>query len=135
MSDSQSFITIENLSFYRGERAIFKDLDVSFPRGKITAIVGPSGTGKTTLLIMIGGQLTPESGKVIVDGKNLSELSRTEILELRRESMGMLFQAGALFTDLSRSEEHTSELQSCPHLVCRLLLEKKKKTQNILHTC
>src|SRR5690554_6351673 len=50
---------------------------------------------------MIGGQLTPESGNAIVDGKNLSELSRTEILELRLESMGMLFQAGALFTDLS----------------------------------
>jgi len=116
MSDSQSFITIKNLSFYRGERAIFKDLDVSFPRGKITAIVGPSGTGKTTLLKMIGGQLTPESGKVIVDGKNLSELSRTEILELRRESMGMLFQAGALFTDLSVYENLAFPLRTHTNL-------------------
>lgn len=101
MSESQSYITIENLSFYRGERAIFKDLEVSFPRGKITAIVGPSGTGKTTLLNIIGGQLTPTTGTVVVDGKNLPDLSRTAILELRRERMGMLFQTGALFTDLS----------------------------------
>jgi phospholipid/cholesterol/gamma-HCH transport system ATP-binding protein len=98
---SDSYISMRNLSFYRGERAIFKDLSLDLPRGKITAIMGPSGTGKTTLLRLIGGQLAPDAGDVRVAGRNLQSLSRTEMLTLRRERMGMLFQAGALFTDLS----------------------------------
>ena len=130
MSKSQSYITIDDLSFYRGERAIFKDLAVSFPRGKITAIVGPSGTGKTTLLKIIGGQLKPAAGSVVVDGKNLPELSRTSILELRRERMGMLFQTGALFTDLSVFENlafplrtHTNLPESLIHHIVLMKLE------------
>lgn len=130
MSDSQSYITIENLSFYRGERAVFKDLSVSFPRGKVTAIVGPSGTGKTTLLKLIGGQLTPESGTIVVDGNDLQQLSRTAMLELRRESMGMLFQSGALFTDLNVFENvafpvrtHTDLPESLIHHLVLMKLE------------
>lgn len=130
MSESQSYITIEDLSFYRAQRAIFKDLSVSFPRGKVTAIVGPSGTGKTTLLKMIGGQLTPAAGKVVVGGQPLSELSRTGILELRRERMGMLFQTGALFTDLSVFENlafplrtHTDLPDSLIHHIVLMKLE------------
>jgi phospholipid/cholesterol/gamma-HCH transport system ATP-binding protein len=68
------------------------------PRGKITAIMGPSGTGKTTMLRMITGQLRPAAGKVVVDGRNVPELNRAGIYQLRRR-MGMLFQNSALLTD------------------------------------
>ena len=101
MSLSESYISIQNVHFNRGSRAIFNGLTVDFPRGKITAIMGPSGTGKTTLLRLIGGQLTPDQGQVFVDGRSVQQLSRTELLQLRREKMGLLFQSGALFTDLN----------------------------------
>ncbi len=96
-------IEIDNLRFYRGNRAIFKDLSLRIPKGKITAIMGPSGTGKTTLLKLIGGQLTPERGRVCVDGLDVHRLSRSALFELRAR-MGMLFQSGALFTDMSVRE-------------------------------
>ena len=93
-------IRIENLSFARGDRLIFDDISMSIPRGRITAIMGPSGTGKTTLLRLIGGQLAPDSGRVLVNGEEVAALSRRRLYELRKR-MGMLFQSGALLTDLS----------------------------------
>lgn len=100
MSSSQPYISIRGMSFSRGERLIYDNMDVDFPRGKVTAIMGPSGTGKTTLLRLIGGQLMPDSGSVMVDGHSIPDLSRKELFELRRKRMSMLFQTGALFTDL-----------------------------------
>lgn len=93
-------IEIRDLSFSRGERVIFDHLEMLVPKGKVTAIMGPSGSGKTTLLRIIGGQVKPDHGEVIVCGENVCELSRGELMELRRD-MGMLFQSSALFTDLS----------------------------------
>tara|TARA_B100001063_G_scaffold82264_1_gene76647 strand:+ start:245 stop:1054 length:810 start_codon:yes stop_codon:yes gene_type:complete len=93
-------IDIKQLSFSRGERAIYDNVDIQVPRGKITAIMGPSGTGKTTLLRLIGGQLMPENGSILVNGKDIPCLSRRELFEMRSR-MGMLFQSGALFTDIS----------------------------------
>ncbi|WFE68892.1 ATP-binding cassette domain-containing protein [Thiomicrospira sp. R3] len=93
-------IQIENVSFSRGGRKIFDDLTLSIPRGKVTAIMGPSGTGKTTLLKLIAGQLKPESGKILVDGLDVNQLKRTDLYRLRQR-MGMLFQSGALLTDLT----------------------------------
>ena len=93
-------IEVRNLSFRRGSRLIFDDISLTIPRGKITGIMGPSGTGKTTLLKLIGGQLRPERGEVWVDGQNVHALSRSDLFALRQR-MGMLFQHGALLTDLS----------------------------------
>ncbi len=59
------------MSFYRGDRAIYKDISIQIPKGKITVVMGPSGTGKTTLLRLIGGQLKPDSGNIFLDGKNV----------------------------------------------------------------
>ena len=95
-----SYIEVEKLCFSRGHRNIFNDLSLSIPRGKVTAIMGPSGIGKTTLLKLIGGQLRPESGRVLVDGQDFQQLSRDELFNARAK-MGMLFQSGALFSDLS----------------------------------
>ena len=93
-------IEINNLTFYRGSKEIFKDIDVTIPTGKITAIMGPSGCGKTTLLRLIGAQILADSGSIKVEGINIAELPRKDLYKVRRR-MGMLFQSGALFTDLT----------------------------------
>lgn len=93
-------IDIKGLCFNRGERVICRDLDMKIQRGKVTAIMGPSGTGKTTLLKLIGGQLKPDSGQILLDGLDIPKLSRRALF-VARERMGMLFQSGALFTDMS----------------------------------
>ena len=95
-----SYITINDLHFTRGHRSIFSGANLNIPRGKVTAIMGPSGTGKTTLLRLIGGQLKPTKGDIILDGKNVAHFNRKELFEVRK-TMGMLFQSGALFSDLS----------------------------------
>jgi phospholipid/cholesterol/gamma-HCH transport system ATP-binding protein len=100
MSNGQdNIVVIRNLKFAYGDRVIFDDVDFDFMRGKVTAIMGPSGTGKTTLLRMIGRQLWPNSGRVVVDGKDVSTLSRQGLFDLRKR-IGLLFQTGALFTAL-----------------------------------
>tara|TARA_B100001121_G_scaffold235963_1_gene209560 strand:+ start:442 stop:1221 length:780 start_codon:yes stop_codon:yes gene_type:complete len=86
--------------FSRSGRRIFDGISLDIPKGKVTAIMGPSGTGKTTLLRLIGGQLRPDSGQVNVAGHDVPGLKRKALYQLR-EKMGMLFQSGALFTDLS----------------------------------
>lgn len=96
----QNLVTIRHLSFSRGTRKIFDDISLDIQRGKITAIMGPSGTGKTTLLKLIGGQLMPEKGQIFVDGQHVHRLSLRELYALRKR-MGMLFQSGALLTDMN----------------------------------
>jgi phospholipid/cholesterol/gamma-HCH transport system ATP-binding protein len=103
MTDSavkENLVKIENLTFKRGERVIYDDISLTIPKGKVTAIMGPSGIGKTTLLRLIGGQIKPDSGNIFFAGKNIPQLSRDELYEARKH-MSMLFQSGALFTEMS----------------------------------
>jgi phospholipid/cholesterol/gamma-HCH transport system ATP-binding protein len=93
-------IEIRDLYFTRGQRQIFNGLTLNIERGKITALMGPSGTGKTTLLKLIGGQLRPAKGTIYVDGQNVHRLRRHALYDLRKR-MGMLFQSGALLTDIN----------------------------------
>lgn len=79
---------------------IFDDIDLDIKRGSVTGIMGPSGTGKTTLLRLIGGQLRPQAGSVEVDGEEVHQLNRGQLYQLRKR-MGMLFQNGALLTDMN----------------------------------
>jgi phospholipid/cholesterol/gamma-HCH transport system ATP-binding protein len=95
-----NLVEIENLTFKRGERVIYDDISLSIPKGKVTAIMGPSGIGKTTLLRLIGGQIKPDSGKILFAGKDIPQLSRSGLYEARKQ-MSMLFQSGALFTEMS----------------------------------
>lgn len=97
---SEAFITLQDVTFQRGDKTIYKNINLSIPKGKVVAIMGPSGTGKTTLLRLIAGQLKPTQGKVIFDGQSISELKRAELYEARKK-MSMLFQSGALFTEMS----------------------------------
>lgn len=95
-----AYVEIRNMTFRRGERPIFSDITFSIPRGKIIVIMGPSGTGKTTLLNLIAGQLKPEKGSVVVDGAEVNRLNRKELLRMRRE-MSLMFQSDALFSSLN----------------------------------
>ena len=96
----EDLVTVKQLTFSRGERKIFDGISLHVPKGKVTAIMGPSGIGKTTLLRLIGGQIAPEEGEIWFDGKNIPVLSRKQ-LYAERKKMSMLFQSGALFTDLN----------------------------------
>ncbi len=110
-----NIVEISKMTFcHESGVAVFKEVDIVIPRGKITAIMGPSGTGKTTLLRLIGGQLTPTAGSIIVAGQNIQQLNHQSLYQLRKK-MGMLFQASGLFTHLSVYEnvafalrEHTN---------------------------
>jgi phospholipid/cholesterol/gamma-HCH transport system ATP-binding protein len=99
-SSENNIVSVRNLTFSRGQRKIFDDISLDIQRGKITAIMGPSGTGKTTLLKLIGGQLFPDHGQIFVDGQNVHTLKTADLYALRKR-MGMLFQSGALLTDMS----------------------------------
>lgn len=98
--NSDSIVELRNLSFGYGERKILDDISLTIPRGKVTALMGASGGGKTTVLRLIGGQCKPQQGELLFDGQNLAAFN-TEDLYAARRRMGMLFQFGALFTDLS----------------------------------
>lgn len=100
MTENKPLIKIRDVHFSRGSKLIFDGIDMDIQRGKVTVIMGPSGTGKTTLLKIIGGQLRPSSGSVEVDGENVHKLTHRQLYQLRKR-MGMLFQSGALLTDIS----------------------------------
>jgi len=95
-----ALVQVRGLRTVLGGKTIFDDLDLDVPRGKIVAIMGPSGTGKTTLLRHITGQLMPDAGTIRVDGRNVPELSRNALFDLR-EKIGFLFQNSALLTDFT----------------------------------
>ncbi|WP_076539170.1 ATP-binding cassette domain-containing protein [Shewanella sp. UCD-KL21] len=97
---TSALVEVKNMGFSRGTKVIFDDISLTIPTGKVTAIMGPSGIGKTTLLKLIGGQLTPDSGEVLFAGQNIHQLKRQQLFE-QRKRMSMLFQSGALFTDMN----------------------------------
>ena len=100
---SDNVIEIRDLHFSYGKRKILKGINLSIPKGKVVAILGASGVGKTTLLRLIGGQLRPDRGTVTIAGKVVHELDATGLYELRRK-MGMMFQMGGLFSDMNMFE-------------------------------
>ena len=98
-SAAKPIVELRDVYYSVGNREIFSGLSLEIPRGRITAIMGPSGTGKTTLLRLITGQIKPERGQVFFDGIDVAHLGLRELYGLRRR-MGMLFQNGALLTDM-----------------------------------
>ncbi|MFN5177459.1 ABC transporter ATP-binding protein [Limnohabitans sp.] len=98
--DPQSLVELKNVTFGYGDRVILRELSLRVPRGKVTALMGVSGGGKTTVLRLIGGQVRAQQGEVLFDGQPVSRLDQGGLYAMRRR-MGMLFQFGALFTDMS----------------------------------
>ena len=93
-------VELRHLTFGYGERVILDDISLSVPRGKVTALMGASGGGKTTILRLIGGQNRAQSGELLFDAQDVTPMDQAQIYAARRR-MGMLFQFGALFADLS----------------------------------
>ena len=115
-----ALVEVRSLRTTLSGKVIFDGIDLDIPRGKITAIMGPSGTGKTTLLRHITGQLAPDAGDIRVDGRNVPTLSRAELFDLR-EKIGFLFQNSALLTDFSVFENVAFPLRQHLKLPERLL--------------
>ena len=97
---ASDLVTLRDVEFGYGSRLVLRDIDLTVPRGKVVAIMGGSGSGKTTILRLIGGQLRAKSGDVLVAGRPINLLDSDDLFRLRRQ-MGMLFQFGALFTDMT----------------------------------
>jgi phospholipid/cholesterol/gamma-HCH transport system ATP-binding protein len=97
---SEIAVELANVTFGYDRRPVLTGISMTIPRGKVVAIMGGSGCGKTTILRLIGGQLRPQSGRVIVGGQSIPDLDRDALYTMRRR-FGMLFQFGALFTDMS----------------------------------
>lgn len=126
-ASDQPMVELQQICFGYGERQVLRNVSLKVPRGKLVAIMGGSGCGKTTILRLIGGQLRPSSGSLVVDGQSVPQLDNRALFALRRK-MGMLFQMGALFTDQSVFEniafqmrEHTQLPES---LIRSLVLMK-----------
>jgi phospholipid/cholesterol/gamma-HCH transport system ATP-binding protein len=120
LSQAAPIVEARDLSYAVNGRAIFSGLNLDIPPGRITAIMGPSGTGKTTLLRLITGQLRANGGALSVAGRDMRTLKRHELYELRKR-MGMLFQNGALLTDLSVFENVAFPLREHTDLPERLI--------------
>ncbi len=99
-STSPFLVELKDLTFGYGERVILRDMGFGVPRGKVTALMGVSGGGKTTALRLIGGQYRAQKGQVLFDGQDVGGMRQSELYAARRR-MGMLFQFGALFTDMT----------------------------------
>lgn len=113
-------VRCRGVHFKQGSRAIYQGIDVDIARGKVTAILGPSGTGKTTLLRLIGGQWRPSAGTVEFDGTDVHKLGRRDLYALRKR-MGLLFQNGALLTDLTVFENVAYPLQEHTRLPASMI--------------
>ncbi len=121
-SSATNLVEARALSFSWGERVIYDRLNLVIRRGQVTGIMGPSGTGKTTLLKLIGGQLIADSGQLLLNGRSVAEMNRTELFAARAR-MGMLFQSGALFTDMSVFENVAFPLRAHTNLSENLIRE------------
>nr|WP_297347046.1 phospholipid ABC transporter ATP-binding protein MlaF [uncultured Glaciecola sp.] len=126
---SDILVDINKMHFQRGGRVIYDSISLQVKKGGITAVMGPSGIGKTTLLKVIGGQLYPDSGEVLFQGENIHQMSRKRLYDVRRK-MSMLFQSGALFTNISVFDnvafplrEHTKLAETVIETIVLLKLE------------
>ena len=122
-----ALVELHDVVFGYGERKILDGVSLHVPRGKVTALMGASGGGKTTVLRLIGGQQRAQSGQVLFDGRDVGGMGQARLYAMRRR-MGMLFQFGALFTDLSVFDNVAFPLREHtdlpPALICDIVLMK-----------
>lgn len=117
VNQTASIVSLKDVdfSYAPGERTILSGLNMEFPRGKVVAVMGGSGCGKTTILRLIGGQVNAQKGQVLFEGQDVGAMTNQELMAIRRR-MGMLFQFGALFTDMSVFENVAFPLREHTHL-------------------
>jgi phospholipid/cholesterol/gamma-HCH transport system ATP-binding protein len=120
LNQDSPIVEIRNLGYAVSGRPIFDGLDMDIPRGKVTAVMGPSGTGKTTLLRLVTGQVHADTGSIHVAGEDMRNLKRADLYVLRRR-MGMLFQNGALLTDFNVFENVAFPIREHTDLPERLI--------------
>ncbi len=128
-TNPEALVELRDIRFGYGERVILDGISLTIPRGKVTALMGASGGGKTTVMRLIGGQYRAQSGGLTFDGQEVASLNPTDLYAVRRR-MGMLFQFGALFTDLSEFDnvafplrEHTDLSESMIRDIVLMKLE------------
>lgn len=97
---AEAIVELRHLTFGYGERVILHDVSMRVPQGRVTALIGPMGSGKTTTLRLIGGLNRPQAGEVLFEGQDLGRMDQKQLYAVRRR-MGMMFQFGALFADIS----------------------------------
>jgi len=117
VNKEQSIVSLKDVdfSYAPGERAILSGLNMEFPKGKVVAVMGGSGCGKTTVLRLIGGQVSAQKGQVLFEGQDVGIMTTQQLMAVRRR-MGMLFQFGALFTDMSVFENVAFPLREHTHV-------------------
>ena len=115
-----SLVEFRNLSFSYGEHRVLENVSLTIPRGKVTALIGPMGAGKTTALRLIGGEQHAQSGEMLFDGHDVGRMDQTQLYAARRR-MGMLFQFGALFADLTVFDNVAFPLREHTDLTERLI--------------
>lgn len=111
---------IRDLHYSRGHRRIYEGLNLEIPRGRVTAIMGPSGTGKTTMLRLLTGQILPDHGSILIEGEDVAKMRRKQLYNYRKR-IGMLFQNGALLTDINVYENVAFPLREHTDLPERLV--------------
>jgi phospholipid/cholesterol/gamma-HCH transport system ATP-binding protein len=119
-ASDDNILVIRDLAYARGQNRIFDGLNIDIRRGAVTAIMGPSGTGKTTLLRLVTGQELPDQGSILFDGQDVTRMSRRQLFKMRKR-VGMLFQNGALLTDLNVYENVAFPLREHTKLPERLI--------------
>ncbi|WP_017444274.1 ATP-binding cassette domain-containing protein [Gayadomonas joobiniege] len=124
---ADNIVELKKVTFSRGERVIYDAIDLHIPRGKVVAVMGPSGIGKTTLLRLIAGQIKPDQGSINFDGQIINKMSRPELYEARKK-MSMLFQSGALFTEMNVFDNIAFPIREhfdlCPDVLQSMVLMK-----------
>lgn len=120
ITHQENIVELKDLCFSWPTKSVYNHVSMKFKKGKITAIMGPSGTGKTTLLKLIGGQLKPQQGDILFEGESIIHLSTDKLYDVRKK-MGMLFQSGALFTDMTVYENVAFPIREHTQLVEQII--------------
>jgi phospholipid/cholesterol/gamma-HCH transport system ATP-binding protein len=120
-------VVLEHVQMYFGNRCVLNDLSCQFPRGQISVILGGSGSGKSTILRLIGGLIRPKSGRVLIDGQNITDLSERRLYQVRRK-LGMLFQGGALLDSYTVFNNLALPLREQSHLTANEISDEVHAT-------